>query len=129
MSYSAVQIYDFHIQYIVQELDYSFSNCFSNLSHQISGFFVLQYVTFLTFTASNCGKRWHTYKFGCLQLFERQKKWVAAKDRCAKFNTPGGGNGRLSLILSQDENNRIVKLWLSKGFSEGMVSRNYLRVQ
>ena len=38
------------------------------------------------------------------------KGWVAAKDHCAKFSTPGRGNGRLISTFSQYENNLIVNL-------------------
>ena len=114
---------DFHIPYNVQLLDYTFSNCLFNLSCP----FVLQYVThvfFFTFAASKCGQQWHTYRSGCLRLFQDKKKWVDAKQHCATFNisATGGGNGRLVSIFSQDENNLIVNLRSSQGFSEGMVS-------
>ena len=71
VSSPAVQIYDFHVRYIVtvQELDCTLLN----LSHQISGLFVSKYVihvVFLIFTASNCGQDWHAYKSGCLRLFK-----------------------------------------------------------
>ena len=117
---------------LMHKLDSTFPNCF--LSDQISGLFMLQYVIyvfFLTFTASNCGQQWHAYKSGCLRLFQDHKNWVDANQHCATFNinTSGGGNGRLISIFSQDENNLIVNLRSSQGFSEGMVSCNYLRVQ
>ena len=83
------------------------------------------HVFFFTFTASNCGQHWHAYKSGCLRLFQDHKAWVAAKDHCANFSTPGKGNGRLISIFSQAENNRIVNLWSLQGFAEGVVSRNY----
>ena len=125
MLYFAVEIYDFHRQNTVQELDSTFSNYSFN-----SNFwpFALQYVIhvfFFTFTASHCGQHWHAYKSGCLRLFQDHKGWVAAKDHCANFSTPGKGNGRLISIFSQDENNQIVNLWSSLGFAEGVVSSYY----
>ena len=125
VSSSAVQIYDFHVRYIVQELDCTLFN----LSHQISGLFVLKYVihvVFLIFTARKCGQDWHAYRSGCLRLFNDHKCWVAAKDHCVKFSKPG--NSRLISIYSQDENNQIVRVRSSQGFQEGMLSRNYLRI-
>ncbi|XP_044182731.1 aggrecan core protein-like isoform X2 [Acropora millepora] len=68
---------------------------------------------------SNCGQQWHAYRSGCLRLFEDYKSWVDANQHCATFNTPGKGNGRLISIFSQDDNNRIVNLRSSQGFSQG----------
>ncbi|XP_015763278.1 PREDICTED: C-type lectin domain family 4 member E-like isoform X2 [Acropora digitifera] len=68
---------------------------------------------------SNCGQHWHAYKSGCLRLFQDHKGWVAAKDHCANFRTPGRGNGRLIAIFSQDENNLIVNLWSSLKLPQG----------
>ncbi|XP_067025792.1 macrophage mannose receptor 1-like [Acropora muricata] len=69
---------------------------------------------------TNCGQQWHAYKSGCLRLFDDHKNWVDAKQHCATFNiNTAGGNGRLISIFSQDENNRIVNLRSSPGFSDG----------
>ncbi|KAK2553985.1 Macrophage mannose receptor 1 [Acropora cervicornis] len=68
---------------------------------------------------SNCGQEWHAYRSGCLRLFQYRKNWVDANRHCAKFNTPGKGNGRLISIFSQDDNNRIGNLRSSQGFSQG----------
>ena len=108
----------------MHKLDSTFPNCF--LSDQISGLFMLQYVIhvfFLIFTVTNCGQQWHAYKSGCLRLFDDHKNWVDANQYCATFNVnTAGGNGRLISIFSQDENNQIVNLRSSPGFSDGMVS-------
>ncbi|XP_015771804.1 PREDICTED: C-type lectin mannose-binding isoform-like [Acropora digitifera] len=76
-------------------------------------------IFFLTFAVSNCGQRWHTFRSGCLRLFEDLKKWVDANQHCATFKVQGGGNGRLISIFSQDDNNQIVDLRSSQGFSQG----------
>ena len=82
-----------------------------------------------TFTASKCGQHWHTYKSGCLRLFEVRKDWDAAIQHRATFNTPGGGNGSLISIFTQNDNERIVNLRSSLRFPQGMVSHHSLRVK
>ena len=113
------------------KLDSTLSNCFFNLSRQISSLFVLQYVInvfFLTFTVSNCGQHWHTYKSGCLRLFEDRKDWVAANQHCATFSTCSGGNGRLISIFSPVDNDEIGNFTSSLACPQGMVSHSYFRV-
>ena len=83
-------------------------------------------IFFLTFAVNNCGQQWHTYRSGCLRLFEDHKNRVDANQHCATFKTSGGGNGRLISIFSQGDNNRIGNLRSSKGFSQGMKSHNSL---
>ncbi|XP_067023775.1 lithostathine-like [Acropora muricata] len=76
-------------------------------------------LTFKLHPVSNCGQQWHAYKSGCLRLFEDHKKWEDANQHCANISATGGGNGRLISIFSEAENNRIVDLRSSQGFSEG----------
>ncbi|XP_067025601.1 uncharacterized protein [Acropora muricata] len=67
---------------------------------------------------SNCGQQCHAYRSGCLRLFDNEKNWVAANQHCATFKVPGGGNGRLISIFSQNDNNRIRNIRSSQGFSK-----------
>ena len=125
------KICDFHMYSTMYKTRFYFIQLFLQLVSPNFWPFLLQYVIhvfFLTFTVRNCGQHWHTYKSGCLRLFEDRKDWVAANQHCATFNTCSGGNGRLISIFSQVDNDQIGNFTSSLACPHGMVSHSYFRV-